>query len=73
VTSSRRYKENIVDMGGESDALMRLRPVAFRYRPEYDETGPGSTGWWRRRWRRWHRSSWSSTPRAGPRPCATTS
>jgi hypothetical protein len=37
-TSSRRYKEDIVDLGAESDVLMRLRPVAFRYRPEYDET-----------------------------------
>ena len=36
--SSRRYKEDIVDMGAASDVLMRLRPVAFRYRPEYDET-----------------------------------
>ena len=38
-TSSRRYKEGIVDMRAESDVLMRLRPVAFHYRPEYGETG----------------------------------
>ncbi len=35
-TSSRRYKEQIVDMGEESDVLMKLRPVAFFYKPEYD-------------------------------------
>jgi hypothetical protein len=37
-TSSRRYKQDIVDMGEESDVLRKLRPVAFLYRPEYDET-----------------------------------
>jgi len=25
-------------MGGESDLLMKLRPVAFYYKPEYDQT-----------------------------------
>jgi hypothetical protein len=38
-TSSRRFKQNIQDMGEESRALMRLRPVSFRYRPEYDPDG----------------------------------
>ena len=37
-TSSRRYKEDIVDMDNESDVLMKLRPVAFYYKPEYDKT-----------------------------------
>jgi len=37
-TSSRRYKEQIADMAGESDVLMRLRPVSFYYRPELDTT-----------------------------------
>jgi hypothetical protein len=37
-TSSRRYKEQIGDMGTESDVLMKLRPVSFYYRPELDET-----------------------------------
>jgi hypothetical protein len=38
VVSSSRYKQQIEDMGGESDVLMRLRPVAFYYRPELDDT-----------------------------------
>jgi hypothetical protein len=36
--SSRRYKDGIADLARESDVLMKLRPVAFYYRPEYDET-----------------------------------
>jgi len=38
ITSSRRFKHEIVDMGEESDLLMKLRPVAFYYKPEVDET-----------------------------------
>jgi Chaperone of endosialidase len=34
--SSRRYKEEIHDIAAESDALLALRPVAFRYREEFD-------------------------------------
>ena len=34
-TSSRRYKEDITDMGDASSNLMKLRPVAFHYKPEY--------------------------------------
>jgi hypothetical protein len=34
--SSRRYKHSITDIGDESDALMRLRPVSFYYQPEND-------------------------------------
>jgi hypothetical protein len=37
--SSRRFKEQISDMGGSSSALMKLRPVTFLYKPEYDK-GP---------------------------------
>jgi hypothetical protein len=37
-TSSRRFKDAIADMGKESDILMKLRPVAFYYKPEYDNT-----------------------------------
>ncbi|MGO9209224.1 MAG: tail fiber domain-containing protein [Terriglobales bacterium] len=36
--SSRRFKHAIADMGAESDLLMKLRPVAFYYKPELDET-----------------------------------
>jgi hypothetical protein len=37
-TSSRRFKQDIVDLGAESDILMKLRPVAFYYKPEIDST-----------------------------------
>ena len=36
LSSSRRTKHDIVDMGDESDVLMQLRPVAFYFRPELD-------------------------------------
>lgn len=44
VTSSRRVKEDIREIGEESDGLMRLRPVAFRYKPEIDPTGLSQYG-----------------------------
>ena len=34
--SSKRFKENIHDMGEATTNLMRLRPVTFRYKKEYD-------------------------------------
>jgi hypothetical protein len=34
-SSSRRYKEDIHDMGAASDDLLRLRPVTFRYKKPY--------------------------------------
>jgi trimeric autotransporter adhesin len=37
-TSSRRFKDDIADMAAESDLLMKLRPVAFYYKPELDPT-----------------------------------
>ncbi len=36
--SSLRYKEDVVDMGADSAALMKLRPVSFYYKPEFDST-----------------------------------
>jgi hypothetical protein len=39
VVSSRRFKEQIHDMGDSSSAMMKLRPVTFLYKPEYDK-GP---------------------------------
>jgi hypothetical protein len=36
--SSRRYKDDIADLAGESDLLMKLRPVSFYYKPELDPT-----------------------------------
>ncbi len=35
VVSSRRFKEQIADMGDSTSALMELRPVTFLYKPEY--------------------------------------
>ena len=37
--SSRRFKRDIREIGEESDGLMRLHPVSFRYKPELDPTG----------------------------------
>jgi hypothetical protein len=36
-TSSRRYKDNILDMGSASSKLFQLRPVTFFYKPQYDD------------------------------------
>jgi hypothetical protein len=37
--SARRYKENIRPMDDGSAALFSLKPVTFRYKPEYDKSG----------------------------------
>jgi hypothetical protein len=37
VSSSRRFKEQIRDMGDSTNGLMKLRPVTFFYKPEYDK------------------------------------
>ena len=37
VSSSERFKEDIQDMGEASSALMRLRPVTFRYKEAYTD------------------------------------
>lgn len=37
VTSSRRFKDDIVDMGTSSSNLMKLRPVNFKYKKDIDE------------------------------------
>jgi hypothetical protein len=40
-TSSRRYKEDISDMGDASEGLLRLRPVTFHYKtPDPDGSKP---------------------------------
>jgi hypothetical protein len=36
-SSSRRYKEDIQDMGDASSGLLRLRPVTFRYKKAYSD------------------------------------
>lgn len=38
-TSSARFKEDIRDIGQESDGLMELRPVSFRYKREVEPSG----------------------------------
>lgn len=37
LTSSKRFKEDVRDMGEASDSLMRLRPVTFHYKAAYDD------------------------------------
>ena len=37
VSSSRRFKEDIQDMGDASSGLLRLRPVIFRYKQPYQD------------------------------------
>src|SRR5208337_194015 len=37
MTSSLRFKEQVRDMGDRTNALMKLRPVTFLYKPEYDK------------------------------------
>jgi hypothetical protein len=37
VNSSRRFKEDIQDMGDASTGLMRLRPVTYRYQKPFDD------------------------------------
>ena len=45
ISSSRRYKEDIRDMGDASSGLMRLRPVSFRYKTPFgDGTKPVQYG-----------------------------
>jgi len=39
VNSSRRFKEDITDMGDASARILRLRPVTFRYKKPYDNGG----------------------------------
>ena len=39
ITSSRRFKEDIQDMGHASDALLSLHPVTFKYKPDIDPQG----------------------------------
>ena len=36
LTSSLRFKQQVHDMGDSTNALMKLRPVTFFYKPEYD-------------------------------------
>ncbi len=44
ITSSARFKQNIRDMADASNALLRLRPVTFRYKPNFDPNGTPQFG-----------------------------
>jgi hypothetical protein len=44
VSSSRRVKQDIEDMEEASEALMKLRPVTFRYKASLDPTGSRQHG-----------------------------
>ena len=44
LTSSRRYKRDIADMAANSEAVLSLRPVAFRYKEEVDSTATPQFG-----------------------------
>jgi hypothetical protein len=44
VSSSRRYKEDIEEMASASSAIMRLRPVTFRYRQAFADGTPRQHG-----------------------------
>jgi hypothetical protein len=39
LSSSARFKDDIADMGEDSDALMSLRPVTFHYKSDQDPAG----------------------------------
>lgn len=39
ITSSRRFKDDIQSMDHSSEAILSLRPVIFRYKPEIDAKG----------------------------------
>jgi hypothetical protein len=42
--SSERFKMDIQDMGSASEAILALRPVTFRYKPEIDPAGTHQFG-----------------------------
>ncbi|HWD18528.1 MAG TPA: tail fiber domain-containing protein [Verrucomicrobiae bacterium] len=44
INSSARFKENIKNMDTASDALLGLRPVSFRYKPDLDPQGTPQFG-----------------------------
>jgi len=44
VSSSQRFKEHIQNMGEASEAILALRPVTFRYKPQIDPAGTPQFG-----------------------------
>ena len=45
LVSSRRFKEQILDMGDSSSRLFQLRPVTFFYKPQYDDGSHTAAIW----------------------------
>lgn len=43
-TSSARFKQDVRNMDKASETLLRLRPVTFRYKPEFDPEGMAQFG-----------------------------
>lgn len=50
--SARRFKRDVFDMDNASAALLALRPVTFRYKPELDKIGIPQSALSRRKWKR---------------------
>jgi hypothetical protein len=44
ITSSRRFKEDVKQMGAASEALFALKPVSFRYKKQIDPAGTPQFG-----------------------------
>ena len=44
ITSSKRFKEDIKPISKTSEALLALKPVAFRYKKEIDPAGTSQLG-----------------------------
>ncbi|HLX63253.1 MAG TPA: tail fiber domain-containing protein [Planctomycetota bacterium] len=44
INSSRRFKDNIQDMGAASDTLLKMRPVKFVYKKEFDASATPQFG-----------------------------
>jgi hypothetical protein len=73
ITSSARFKEDIQDIGDDSSALMKLRPVRFHYKKDVDRRASSNMAWSPRRSPRSIRIWSCSTRRVSRRRCATTS
>ena len=50
--SSERFKDEIKPMDKASEAILALKPVTFRYKPEIDPEVFLNSVWWPKRWQR---------------------
>jgi hypothetical protein len=71
--SSRRVKTDIQDLGHRSEALLRLRPVTFQYRPDVEPTGARQYGLIAEEVAGCSPTSWPMTSRASPKGSSTMS